>query len=143
MLLKVMKGGVKGVITPLGHLRRGGVGGHYPLGQSYRYGERGTQPAGRWPKNGITAGSWIAEWMDRRVVRELSLLLVTLPPPKWSTSPGSDARAPSTSKPSWRESAAAERAMHKGSGIKAVPPRGHVTAPDHPSTGIQGCSAGP
>jgi hypothetical protein len=31
------------------------VGGHYPLGQSYRYGERGTQPAGCWPKNGITA----------------------------------------------------------------------------------------
>src|ERR1700730_4237972 len=85
MLLKVMKGGVKGVITPLGHLRRGGVGGHYPLGQSYRYGERGPQPAGRWPKNGITAAAanpeilplefllgddpvhgslsgWIAEW---------------------------------------------------------------------------------
>jgi hypothetical protein len=33
------------------------VGGHYPLGQSYRYGERGTQPAGRWPKNGITAAA--------------------------------------------------------------------------------------
>ena len=77
------------------------MGGHYPLGQSYRYGERGTQPAGCWPKNGITAaaanpeilplefllgddGSWIAEWMDRRVVRELSLLLVTLPPPNFA-----------------------------------------------------------
>ena len=35
----------------------GGVGGHYPLGQSYRYGERGTQPAGCWPKNGITAAA--------------------------------------------------------------------------------------
>src|ERR1700730_10226578 len=63
----------------------GGGGGHYPLGQSYRYGERGTQPAGCWPKNGITAAAanpeilplefllgddpvhgslsgWIAEW---------------------------------------------------------------------------------
>ena len=53
MLLKVMKGG-KGVITPWVILG-GGVGGHYPMGQSYRYGERGTQPAGCWPKNGITA----------------------------------------------------------------------------------------
>ena len=33
------------------------MGGHYPLGQSYRYGERGTQPAGCWPKNGITAAA--------------------------------------------------------------------------------------
>jgi hypothetical protein len=83
MLLKVMKGGW-GVITPWVILG-GGVGGHYPLGQSYRYGERGTQPAGCWPKNGITAAAanpeilplefllgddpvhgslsgWIAEW---------------------------------------------------------------------------------
>jgi hypothetical protein len=56
-----------------------------PRSQSYRYGERGTQPAGCWPKNGITAAAanpeilplefllgddpvhgslsgWIAEW---------------------------------------------------------------------------------
>src|ERR1700736_3519653 len=39
-----------------GHHRRGG-GGHYPLGQSYRYGEQGTQPAGCWPKNAITAAA--------------------------------------------------------------------------------------
>ena len=103
MLLKVMKGGLRGSLPPWVILGVGGVGGHCPLGQSYRYGERGTQPAGCWPKNGITAaaanpeilplefllgddpGSWIAEWMDRRVVRELSLLLVTLPPSKFCT----------------------------------------------------------
>ena len=33
---------------------------------------------------GRRPGSWIAEWMDRRVVRELSLLLVTLPPPNFA-----------------------------------------------------------
>ena len=33
---------------------------------------------------GDDPGSWIAEWMDRRVVRELSLLLVTLPPPNFA-----------------------------------------------------------
>ena len=85
MLLKVMKGGLRGSLPPWVILGVGGVGGHYPLGQSYRYRERGTQPAGRWPKNGITAAAanpeilplefllgddpvhgslsgWIAEW---------------------------------------------------------------------------------
>ena len=36
---------------------------------------------------GRRPGSWIAEWMDRRVVRELSLLLVTLPPPNFAPVP--------------------------------------------------------
>ena len=74
------EGGLRGSLPPWVILG-GGWGGHYPLGQSYRYGERGTQPAGCWPKNGITAAAanpeilplefllgdgslsgWIAEW---------------------------------------------------------------------------------
>jgi hypothetical protein len=45
------------------------VGGHYPLGQSYRYGERGTQPAGCWPNawgrvSFLTTPLSIAGWID-------------------------------------------------------------------------------
>src|SRR6202022_2350906 len=45
----IWPGGLRGSLPPWVILG-GGVGGHYPLGQSYRYGERGTQPAGCWPK---------------------------------------------------------------------------------------------
>src|ERR1700719_4307013 len=92
--------GVKGVITPLGHLRRGGGGVIIPWvnltvtgngGRSQRAAGRKTAspPLPRTRKfcrssSWRRPGSWIAEWMDRRVVRELSLLLVTLPPPNFA-----------------------------------------------------------
>src|SRR6202022_2483193 len=94
-------GGVKGVIPPLGHLRRGG-GGSLSPGSILPLRGTGDAASGplaekrhhrrcREPGNfaarvlvGRRPGSWIAEWMDRRVVRELSLLLVTLPPPNFA-----------------------------------------------------------
>src|SRR5260370_40415030 len=101
MLLKVMRGG-RGGHYPLGHLRRGGGGSLSPgsilplrgtgdaasgLLAEKRHHRRCREPGdfaarvlvGRRP------GSWIAERMDRRLVRELSLLLVTRPPfPKYT-----------------------------------------------------------
>src|ERR1700738_315121 len=50
------EGGLRGSLPPLGHLRRGG-GGSLSPGSILPYGERGTQPAGCWPKNGITAAA--------------------------------------------------------------------------------------
>ena len=100
MLLKVMKG-VKGVITPWVILGGGG-GGSLSPGSILPLRGTGDAASGllaekrhhrrcREPGNfaarvlvGRRPGSWIAEWMDRRVVRELSLLLVTLPPPNFA-----------------------------------------------------------
>src|ERR1700731_4789604 len=100
MLLKVMKG-VKGVITPWVILGGGGGGSLSPGSilplrgtgdaASGLLAEKRHHPRCGEPGNfaarvlvGRRPGSWIAEWMDRRVVRELSLLLVTLPPPNFA-----------------------------------------------------------
>ena len=95
------EGGLRGSLPPLGHLRRGG-GGSLSPGSILPLRGTGDAASGllaekrhhrrcREPGNfaarvlvGRRPGSWIAEWMDRRVVRELSLLLVTLPPPNFA-----------------------------------------------------------